>query len=262
MKILVVDTEKGNSSFLKEKLDARNVLIRTAYGGECAIEMIDQDKYSMVISALEMPHPHGMEIVGVLRAKGLDIPVILLSRFPLEEGDIRRIVASMSNVTVLGRPLRMSILYKTIELLLDAKINWTERRINQRMTIALPTTILYTGAIKFPAEIRVQTHDISMGGLSYLRDVCRPCTGYDEGSVHFDCIFYRYAITNPSSDAVAITLQTGGSSITLAGRVANTRIFDNGSREIIGIKFVDSPKLELQKLREFLKQRAKKGEGT
>lgn len=253
-KILVVDTDKGNLNFLREKLDANNVVVKTAYGGEQALEMAAHEPFNLLIASVEMPKPHGVDVANALRSKADDFPVILISRNHVFDEAVQKQMRSMKNIAFLTKPVRVTTLYRTIEHLLHAKISWTERRISERIPMKIPIDISMNVRGKRPLFLNAVTDNISIGGLSFLYAPCDPCTGYIEGGVHDECLFAPAA--HGADGIVAVTLHPEDGKwdgIVLHGQIANTRIINPGKLEIIGVTFSGAPPKEIDELRAFLK---------
>lgn len=113
--LLVVDTDHNTLDFLKARLDAPNIHIRTAYGGEEAVELISQTKFDLLISALEMPHPNGVDLLIELDSRGIHVPVIFLSKLFRNDSAVRERLKSVGPYMLLDKPIFMNRLYEAVE---------------------------------------------------------------------------------------------------------------------------------------------------
>ena len=84
--ILVVDDELDTLQTIKKSLANEGYLITTAYSYEQALQQISQDSFDLVILDIRMPDwtgrmskRAGVDILIEIRAKGLTMPVIMLS---------------------------------------------------------------------------------------------------------------------------------------------------------------------------------------
>ncbi len=80
-KILVVDDEEHMRKYIKSALEAENMIVGTASGGNQAIEIIKSSKsdYDLVVLDVIMDDLDGFEVVKHLRNLHINIPIFLLS---------------------------------------------------------------------------------------------------------------------------------------------------------------------------------------
>lgn len=237
--ILIVDPDPRTLEFLREKLDASNLQADIALGGSQGLAKAQTGKYDLIVSALEMPHPHGMDLLGDLMSRGADIPVIFISRLLDEYPETRERIAGLGPYEVLEKPLFINRLYERIESRLEMKIHWRERRERDRVPMALDILFTVKGNQETGTFIRATTVELSPGGLSLERPMCEVCTGYVPGGIHPDCILSPFAAT-PEGRAVDLKLTLpNGEQLVLFARMVYTLIDESTSRETIGVKFVD-----------------------
>jgi len=75
--LLVVDDEKEVADVYALKLE-REYVVRTAYGGEEALDAVDED-VDVVLLDRRMPDRSGDEVLGAIRERGLDCRVIMIT---------------------------------------------------------------------------------------------------------------------------------------------------------------------------------------
>lgn len=252
--VLVVDPDHSNLSFLREKLEASNLKVRTADSGEEALILLGRDAFSLVVCALEMPHPNGLELLVRAREHGMRGPFLFLTRLGNGGAKVRDRAASYAPVDFLDRPVFLNRLYERIEFLLQMKIEWRERRISDRYPVHVDLTLTIRGKTDTVFTVRSKTIDVSLGGLQFERKTCDICTGYQKGGVHPDCILARFAL-RPGGQAFPIALLPADEKpLPLRARVAWTLIQEGTTREFVGLKFEDMNHDERERLRAFIRR--------
>lgn len=78
-KILIVDDEPLIRDALAFKLTKDGYDVDTAEDGEKAIQKIETDTYEIIISDIMMPFISGFELVKILKERGTDAPVLMLT---------------------------------------------------------------------------------------------------------------------------------------------------------------------------------------
>lgn len=79
MKILVVEDEKEISYAICRVLKHNNYLTDSAYDGVEALGYLEYDEYDGVILDLMLPKKDGLEVLKEIRAKGNNVPVLILT---------------------------------------------------------------------------------------------------------------------------------------------------------------------------------------
>ncbi len=78
-KILIVDDEPLIRDALAFKLTKDGYDVDTAEDGEKAIEMIEAEEYHIIISDIMMPFISGFVLVKMLKERGSNAPVLMLT---------------------------------------------------------------------------------------------------------------------------------------------------------------------------------------
>jgi len=79
MRLLLAEDEKDLSKALVSVLEKNNYSVDAVYNGQDAIEYIEVGNYDGAIFDIMMPVKDGIEALKDLRAKGIDIPIIMLT---------------------------------------------------------------------------------------------------------------------------------------------------------------------------------------
>jgi DNA-binding NtrC family response regulator len=77
--VLLVDDEIALVNTLAQRLQMRNLKVRTAYDGEQALLKLNIDNPDVVVLDLSMPGMHGMEVLREIKKMRPDIQVIVLT---------------------------------------------------------------------------------------------------------------------------------------------------------------------------------------
>jgi two-component system response regulator HydG len=111
--ILIVDDLDGQRSLLEMFLGARGYRTQSASSGEAALQMIQREPYSMLISDVRMPGISGIETLRRIRKTHPALPVLLVTAF----ADIRSAVAAMRDgaVNYLAKPIDLEELIAIVQ---------------------------------------------------------------------------------------------------------------------------------------------------
>lgn len=77
---MVVDDDAFIRDLLADVLQAEGFLVKTAESGDQAMGLyLDGGDYQVIVSDLEMPGMHGLELIKTLRESGSDTPIVVLT---------------------------------------------------------------------------------------------------------------------------------------------------------------------------------------
>jgi len=79
MRILVVEDEKKVAGFLAQGLEAEHYAVEIARDGEEALGRVASSEFDLVILDIMLPKRDGLAVLREIRARGLDVPVLLLT---------------------------------------------------------------------------------------------------------------------------------------------------------------------------------------
>jgi len=83
--ILIVDDNPNMSSLLAEMLEIFEFNSKRAGNGQEALDILNKDNFSMVITDLRMPEMSGSELLKNIKKKYPDLPVLVISGYNLAE---------------------------------------------------------------------------------------------------------------------------------------------------------------------------------
>ena len=113
MKILVIDDERPIRSLMKEILDDEGHVTDVAEDGEVGLQMAEKERYDVIFCDIKMPNLSGEEVLGRLKDKGIDSPVVMISG----HGDIDTAVKciKLGAFDFLSKPLDLNRILITIK---------------------------------------------------------------------------------------------------------------------------------------------------
>ena len=111
-RILVVDDDLGQRSLLESFLTGQGFAVTTASSGEEALEQLDGGAFDMMISDVRMGGISGLEALHRLRARGITLPVLLVTAFP----EVRDAVVAMRDgaIDYLEKPIDLDELLASV----------------------------------------------------------------------------------------------------------------------------------------------------
>ncbi|HEX4310301.1 MAG TPA: sigma-54 dependent transcriptional regulator [Acidobacteriaceae bacterium] len=80
-RILIIDDEAAIRESLETLLSLEGYTVDTAENGELGLERIAEQPYDLVLLDLALPGRNGIEILGTLRERELNLPVIMITAF-------------------------------------------------------------------------------------------------------------------------------------------------------------------------------------
>ena len=114
--ILVVDDDEAIRDTLYELLSEHH-LCQTAQSAEQALARLEVDRYDVVLTDISMPGLSGLELLGHVRQKYPETPVIIISGISDQEhaqGLIR-----LGAFEFLLKPFRLEVVVKTVKRALE-----------------------------------------------------------------------------------------------------------------------------------------------
>ncbi len=110
-KVLVIDDNHTNLSILKKQLELWDLLPTLATSGKAALEIINREKFDLIISDMQMPGMDGIELCTSIKAVYPKVPIILLSSV----GDESKSKYPELFNAVLTKPIKQAQLQKLVQ---------------------------------------------------------------------------------------------------------------------------------------------------
>ena len=79
MHILVVEDEAKVASFIRRGLEAEHYSVDITSDGEAGLTQVFDQDYDLIILDVMLPKRDGLSVIGELRAKKVETPVLILS---------------------------------------------------------------------------------------------------------------------------------------------------------------------------------------
>ncbi len=79
MNIVIVEDQQDLSSLIAEQLLKNGIKPEQAFTGEQALDLIDPERHDLIILDRGLPDMEGIELLKILRADGIKIPVLILT---------------------------------------------------------------------------------------------------------------------------------------------------------------------------------------
>jgi EAL domain-containing protein (putative c-di-GMP-specific phosphodiesterase class I) len=110
--VLVADDNEAMLKMLARMLTAEGYVVRAVSNGEDAVQALERESVDLVLSDIDMPGRNGLELLQAIRARDLDVPVILLTGGPTIESAIAAVEYGASHY--LTKPVNWPLLKQTI----------------------------------------------------------------------------------------------------------------------------------------------------
>jgi signal transduction histidine kinase/CheY-like chemotaxis protein len=112
LKILVVEDNKINQIVTRKVLVSNNFICTLVDDGYGAIELLDQEKFDLILMDINMPVINGFDTTVLIRKKGIKIPIIALTAFDKEDILDESLSAGMNDIII--KPFEPSVLFQAI----------------------------------------------------------------------------------------------------------------------------------------------------
>ncbi|MEY4384253.1 MAG: hypothetical protein RI995_1795 [Bacteroidota bacterium] len=146
IKILLVEDEPKTVQSLKKGLEESNFKVDVAYDGEIALQLTNQNTYHLIVSDIIIPGINGLELCRKLRAKGIDVPILMLTALSSTEDKIIGFDAGADDY--LAKPFDFKEFLARVKALL-------KRYGHPTVQIENPTTVLKYSDIELDVHSRL-----------------------------------------------------------------------------------------------------------
>jgi DNA-binding response OmpR family regulator len=115
MRILVVEDDAKVGAFLEQGLREESFEVDRVLDGSRAIDQASCTEYDLILLDYMLPKKSGIEVASALRAKGLRVPILMLTARDAPE-DVQSVLAAGAN-DVMSKPFRFDDLVGRIHSL-------------------------------------------------------------------------------------------------------------------------------------------------
>jgi two-component system, OmpR family, response regulator len=162
-KVLIVDDTKNIRNLLTTCLELNGYTVSSAKNGMEALELISQEFFDIAFIDIKMPELSGTEVLRRIRAKGISIPVVIMTAFATVKNAVE--CTQLGAVAYLQKPFTAD---KVTDLLLALDAKTDCKTVSDLMDLSknLINEKLYDEALKqlnFCLSI-----DSSIGEIYYL----------------------------------------------------------------------------------------------
>jgi DNA-binding NtrC family response regulator len=128
--ILIIDDEKSIRGTLKEILEYEKFKVDEAEDGIKGLGLMAKKKYDIVLCDIKMPKMDGIEVLGKIKEKGYDTPVVMISG----HGNVETAVESLKNgaFDFIQKPLDLNRILVTLRNALDQSTLVEETKVLKR----------------------------------------------------------------------------------------------------------------------------------
>ena len=88
-KILIIEDEKPMARALELKLTHEGFEAKIVFNGESALELLEKEKFDLIVCDLVMPKVDGFKVLEALKEKKITTPVMVLTNLSQEEDEKR-----------------------------------------------------------------------------------------------------------------------------------------------------------------------------
>ena len=145
--VLHVDDEEQLLSMLTRFLQRAGFQVTTASDGRRAVELLDRETFDVVVSDIDMPRMSGLQFLGTVRQRDLDLPVVLMTGMPDLKSAVRAVELGALNYLI--KPVDTAQLEKIVTR--AARLNAMARIKREALTL------VNDGGIGVGGRIAVET---------------------------------------------------------------------------------------------------------
>lgn len=114
--ILIVDDNPDMSTLLMEMLEVFDYQAERAGSGAEALQVLEDGKFSMMITDMRMPNMTGLELIQEVKKRHPKLPVVLISGYNVSDSEASAAGAKPDGF--LAKPFMMSDIESLLEKLL------------------------------------------------------------------------------------------------------------------------------------------------
>lgn len=111
--VLIVDDDPDVAQSLKRVLERHGIRVVLAPDGQAAVDLLEKARFDVILSDIQMPRMTGVDLLTRIRARDLDVPVLLMTGEPKLETAIEAV--SLGALQYLVKPIDTKVLVRTVE---------------------------------------------------------------------------------------------------------------------------------------------------
>jgi EAL domain-containing protein (putative c-di-GMP-specific phosphodiesterase class I)/CheY-like chemotaxis protein len=110
--ILIVDDDPTVARSLRRVLEAHHFQVVIASDGQAAVELLKEGRFDVILTDIQMPRMTGVDLLTIVRAYDLDVPVLLMTGEPKLETAIEAV--SLGALQYLTKPIEKDVLLAAV----------------------------------------------------------------------------------------------------------------------------------------------------
>jgi CheY-like chemotaxis protein len=118
-KILVVDDSKELTEVIHEYMETCGFTVETTTESTDALRLIAANGYDVIISDIHMPVIDGLELMGLIKNRYPDLPVVLITGYSISEA--RKIAMEKGADAFVAKPFHMKEILDVVTDILNRK---------------------------------------------------------------------------------------------------------------------------------------------
>ena len=111
--VLIVDDDPDVARSLRRVLESHGFRVVVAGDGQAAIDLLMKGRFEVILTDIQMPHITGVDLLTIVRAYDLDVPVILMTGEPTLETAIEAV--SLGALQYIAKPIAVEVLLRAVE---------------------------------------------------------------------------------------------------------------------------------------------------
>ncbi|HEY9161126.1 MAG TPA: response regulator [Desulfomonilia bacterium] len=118
-KILIVDDSQELTEVIHEYMEACGFIVDTTTESTDALRLIAANGYDVIVSDIHMPGMDGLELMGLIKDRHPDLPVVLITGYSISEA--RKIALEKGADAFVAKPFHMKEILDVVTGVLNKK---------------------------------------------------------------------------------------------------------------------------------------------
>jgi CheY-like chemotaxis protein len=118
-KILIVDDSQELTDVIHEYMESCGYIVDTTTQSLDALRLIAANGYDVIVSDIHMPGMDGLELMGLIKNKHPDLPVVLITGYSISEA--RKIAMEKGADAFVAKPFHMKEIFDVVTDILNKK---------------------------------------------------------------------------------------------------------------------------------------------
>ncbi|VAX06351.1 Two-component system sensor histidine kinase/response regulator hybrid [hydrothermal vent metagenome] len=185
--IMVVDDEARHRNLIYDFLHPFGFIVHQADSAEQALALLNELSIDLFLLDISMPGMDGWQLLKLIRQRGINTPVIILSADPYEDVSLNQDKAEFQ--AYINKPLRLEKLLEQLQRCLN--LHWTNHEIKQNLNTPVISNDIVMPVEQAPIQNLNQKTIRSMrefASVGYLKGVLECTTQLESQQPPADCL--------------------------------------------------------------------------